>query len=186
VTATRHWFVREPLVLPVPLDLQLSKAAEYEFAGNWYLAAETYVALKDQGTASLSAIERGKVLARAASCFELARDSKVSARLYEEAAREIAALNSDPQLVAELSNRAALQFRDASEFLFAGSAWVRTAEEFMKIGATIINCTENFTPLPVSAFKSHLCGVCFEASYCGTNFSGAVMNWSRFSADTNR
>ena len=107
---------------------------------------------------------RGKVLARAASCFEIAHDSRISARFYEEAAQEVSSSSSNPQLAAELFNRAALQFRESSEFFFAGSAWVRAAEEFGKIQAGIINCGRNLVPLPISALKSHLCGNCFEAA----------------------
>jgi hypothetical protein len=107
---------------------------------------------------------KAQLRARAASCFELAHDSRVSARLYDDASREVAALAANPHLAAELSNRAALQFRDASEFFFAGSSWTRAAEEFGKIPTAVINCTENFEPFPMSSFKSHLRGVCFEAA----------------------
>jgi len=165
MSGSRHWFVLEPLSVPSPFDSLLSEAAHFELAGNFYLAGETYIALlNDPPNATLTPIEKAKLLARAASCFEVARDSKVSARFYEEAAREVASLNSNPQLGAELFNRSALQFREASEFFFAGSAWTRAAEEFGKIGAMVINCSENFTPLPMSSLKSHLCGVCFEAA----------------------
>jgi tetratricopeptide (TPR) repeat protein len=165
MSVTRHWFVQQPLSISPPSDALLSKAANFELAGNFYLAGEAYIALLNnlQGPA-VTRIEKAKLLARAASCFEVARDDKVSARFYEEAAREVASLNSNPQLAAELFNRAALQFREALEFFFAGSAWTGAAEEFGKIGAAVVNCTENFTPLPMSAFKSHLCGVCFEAA----------------------
>ena len=162
---SRHLFVLEPLVLPSPFDSLLSKAASFEVAGNWYLAGETYIALQNNlPNAALAPIKKAKLLARAASCFEVAQDSKISARYYEETAREVASLNSNPQLAAELFNRSALQFREALEFFFAGSAWTRAAEEFGKIAAKVIYCSENLTPLPLSSLKSHLCGVCFEAA----------------------
>ena len=164
MTGTRHWFVLEPLTLPRPLDTHLAEAANLERAGNWYLAGEAYAALKNVVNASAAPILKAKLLAKAAACFEIAGDSRISARFYEEAAQEIVALNLNAHLAAELYNRAALQFRESREFFFAGSAWTRAAEEFGKIEGDIINLSENLSPLPMSSLKSHLCGVCFEAA----------------------
>jgi Ion channel len=164
MTGSRHPFVLEPLALPPPLDALLAKAIDFEAAGNWYLAGETYVALQNMPNAVHTPITKAKLLARAASCFEITHDSRISARFYEEAAQEISSSGLNSQLTAELFNRAALQFRESSEFFFAGSAWVRTAEEFGKVQAGIIHCSENLVPLPISALKSHLCGSCFEAA----------------------
>jgi tetratricopeptide (TPR) repeat protein len=164
MSGSRHMFVLDSLALAPPLDELLAKAAGFEADGNWYLAGETYIALQQAQGAAHNPITKAKLLARAASCFEIARDNRTSARFYEEAAREVSSLNSHPQLAAELFNRAALQFRESAEFFFAGSAWVRAAEEFSKVQAQVINCSENLTPLPISALKSHLCGSCFEAA----------------------
>jgi Ion channel len=178
MTGSRHWFVLEPLVLPQPADALLAKATNFETTGNWYLAGETYIALLKLPNATPNPIIRAKLLARAASCFELAHDSRISARFYEEAAREVAFSNSNPHLAAELFNRAALQFRASLEFFFAGSAWVRAAEEFGKIQAAIINCSENLVPLPLSSLKSHLCGVCFEAAASAYAAAAGNEMWS--------
>jgi hypothetical protein len=107
---------------------------------------------------------KAKVLARAASCFELAQDSRTSARFYDRAAEEVASLGSNPQLSAELSNRSAIQFRASCEYFAAGVAWARAAEQFAKIQSDFVNCSENLVPLPGSCFKSQLCGLCMEAA----------------------
>jgi hypothetical protein len=84
VTGSRHWFVLEPLALPSPLDSRLAQATQLEHAGNWYLAGEVYLALKNDANEAATPIIKAKLLARAASCFEVAGDSRISARLYEE------------------------------------------------------------------------------------------------------
>jgi hypothetical protein len=164
---SRHWFVLEPMAPSPPFDGLFDRATAFEIAGNWYLAGETYSALRDGLDVSARPLQdpimKARVLARAASCFELAHDSRASARFYDQAAREVASLNSNPQLAAELSNRAALQFRESSEYFSAGTAWVRAGEEFGKIQTNVIFTSENRAPLPISSLKSHLCGTCFEA-----------------------
>lgn len=167
--ASRHWFVLDPLAFSQPFDSIFQKATDFENAGNWYLAGETYCVLREAldgvaGVEATSAIVKAKVVTRAASCFELAQDSRTSARFYERAAQEVAALCSNPHLAAELFNRAALQFRASSEYFSAGSAWIRAAEEFGNVQSKIITCSENLSPLPLSSTKPHLCGVCFEAA----------------------
>ncbi len=164
MTGSRHWFVLEPLEPSPPLDGRLAEAVSFEKSGNWYLAAERYTAIGSTLSEAAVPIIKAKLLARAASCFEVAGDSRNSARFYEEAARAIASSNLNAHLAAELYNRAALQFRGSLEFFFAGSAWALAAEEFAKIQAEIITCSENFSPLPMSSLKSHLCGACFEAA----------------------
>jgi hypothetical protein len=118
MTGSRHWFVLEPLTIPSPFDSLLEKATNFELVGNWYLAGETYIELQNLPNAAPTSVIKAKLLARAASCFELAHDSRISARFYDQAAQEVASSNSNPHLAAELFNRAALQYREASEFFF--------------------------------------------------------------------
>jgi hypothetical protein len=160
----RHWFVLRPLALPPAAHPMAAKASQLELAGNWHGAGEEYVNIRNGFELVLSAVENAKLSARAGSCFQIAGDTRISARHYEQAAQNIATSTKDPQLSAELFNRAAIQYGESSEFFFAGSAWVRAAEEFGKVSASVINCSENLSPLPNSAFKSHLCGSCFEAA----------------------
>ena len=69
---SRHWFVLDPMAFPPPFDGLFQKAIDFEVAGNWYLAGETYSALRN----ALDAVPgpfaapmiKAKVLARAASC----------------------------------------------------------------------------------------------------------------------
>jgi hypothetical protein len=68
MTGSRHYFVLEPLALPPPFDSLLAKAASFEHAGNWYLAGETYVTLRNIPNADVTPIITAKLLARAASC----------------------------------------------------------------------------------------------------------------------
>ncbi|PRC90754.1 potassium channel family protein [Solimicrobium silvestre] len=169
--SSRHWFVLEPLQVAHPIDAIYQKAAGFEIVGNWYLAGEAYIELHESlvGVSNKivdSILIESKILARAASCFELAQDSRTSARFYERAAQKIVSswLIPNPQLAAELYNRAALQYQASSEYFSAGATWNRAAEEFGNVKSNIITCTENRTPLPTSAFKSFLCGLCFEAA----------------------
>ncbi|MBV8061178.1 MAG: two pore domain potassium channel family protein [Alphaproteobacteria bacterium] len=181
--SSRHWFVTDSLDNSASFDAFFQKAIDFEIAGNWYLAGESYSTMFDsldrvaERTAE-SKITKAKVLTRAASCFELAQDSRTSARFYERAAQEVATSCSNPQLAAELFNRAALQFSTSSEYFFAGSAWVRAAEEFNNVQLDVINCSENLAPLPISSFKSHLCGLCLEAAAMAFENSPGNEMWS--------
>ena len=162
--ASRHWFVLEPLQIPAEFSSRFETAAGFEVAGNWYLAGEAYIALQSLSIPTLDPTIKAGLLARAASCFEISCNSRISARFYSEAAQEIASHCTKPQLAAELSNRAALQFQESSELFFAAAAWERAAEEFGKIPADVIVCSEGLTPLPMASTKSGLCGMCFEAA----------------------
>jgi hypothetical protein len=175
----RHWLALEPITLAPPFGDQLAKAMELEVAGNWCLAGETHGALhRSLHLQPIDLLTKAKIAARAGACFEVALSHSTSARFYDQAAHDAAALGVNPHLVAELSNRAALQYRSTSEHFSAGTAWVRAAEEFGKIPAAVINCTENVGALPIAAFRSHLCGVCFEAAAAAYEQASGNEMWS--------
>ena len=163
---SRHWFVRAPVKVAPALNSFLQRAVTFENSGNWFSAAEAYGLLRDVLDAAPTLrdpIMNARVSARAASCFEIAFHYKMAARHYDRAAKEVADARGDPLLSGELFNRAARQFDLGCETLAAGSTWVRAAEEFDKIPASIVDCTDDAPPLPTSAFKAHLCGICLEA-----------------------
>lgn len=177
--SNRHWFALEPVVLPLPWNKKLESAKELELRGNWSLAGETYGELySDIQAQPVDPVTKARVAARAGACFEIAQSHTTSARLYDLAAQAIAAVGSNPHLVAELSNRAAIQYRASSENFSAGTAWVRAAEQFCVIPATVINCTENVGALPIAALKSHLCGACFEAAAAAYEHASGNEMWS--------
>jgi hypothetical protein len=51
-----------------------------------------------------------------------------------------------------------------AEYFSAGVAWARAGEQFAKVPGNAITCRDTVPPLPLSALKSHLCGLCFEAA----------------------
>jgi hypothetical protein len=69
-----------------------------------------------------------------------------------------------PAVAAELFNRAAVAFSGVEEYFLAAINWRACASAHAKVPASIVNCSENWGPLPNSSFKSHLVGLCFEAS----------------------
>jgi hypothetical protein len=174
--ASRHAFALEAINLP--LNFSLSDALDYEQKGNWFLAGERYSSLEQACAASIDVENRARLLARAATCLEIASMPHSSARAYNDAGRLLAENNIRRQDTAELFNRAALQFREAKQFFFAGSAWRAAAGEFEKLGNVIINSKDNIGPMPLSAAGLTCAGICFSAA--GNIFELATENkmWS--------
>lgn len=87
--ATRHAITREPLSLPQAASGTTSRAEDVERSGNWYVAGEMYRAvLRDHSTA-IDAENRARLLARAATAFDIAGQTIAAARAYAEAAGEL-------------------------------------------------------------------------------------------------
>lgn len=177
----RHWFALEPVQVPPQFQNLLSAAARFEVAGNWALAGERYIELFDALESikpPVVLVARARVATRAGACLELAQAHSPSAAFYDRAANTLAGAGAEPFLAGELSNRAALQFRAASEYFSAGVAWARAGEQFAKVPGNAIICRDTVPPLPGSALKSHLCGLCFEAAAASYEKATGNEMWS--------
>jgi len=160
----RHWFSINPLTIPPNLFTYTQIAIQFEEIGNWHRAGETYLKIIRENDLILHHAEKSQLFARSGSCFQIAGEPHLSAQCYQEAAISVSEQNVNPQLSGELFNRASFQFRMSLDFFLAGVAAIRAAEEFDKISAHSITCSEITPPLPQAALKSHLCGLCFESA----------------------
>jgi hypothetical protein len=174
--ASRHRIALEAINLPPPHSL--SDSLEYEKKGNWFLAGECYSEL-EQASASLIDVEsRARLLARTATCLEIASVPHSSARAYNDAGRLLSQNKIRPQDAAELFNRAALQFRKAEQFFFAGSAWRSAAGEFEKLGNALIDSRDNISPMPMSAAALTCAGNFFHAAGAVFELADSNKMWS--------
>jgi hypothetical protein len=174
--ASRHPIALEAISLPP--NCTLSTPVEYEQRGNWFLAGEGFSLLEQICASSIDQENRARLLARAATCLEIASVPHSAARAYHDAGRLLSLSKSRPQDAAELFNRAALQFREAKQFFFAGSAWRSAAAEFEKLGNAVVSSSDNVGPMPMSAAGLTCAGICLESA--GDIFESAVGNemWS--------
>ena len=173
---SRHRIALETVTLPP--QYSLADTLEYEQSGNWFLAGESYSNLEQVCAEHVDVESRARLLARAASCLEIASVPHSSARAYNDAGRLLSQHQIRSQDAAELFNRAALQFRKAEQFFSAGSAWRSAAGEFAKLGNLLVNSRDNIGPMPMSAAGLTCAGICFNSA--GTTFELAVGNqmWS--------
>ena len=174
--ASRHPVAFEAVSLPP--HCSLSDALEYEQKGNWFLAGEAFSRLEQFCAPSIDAENRARLLVRAATCLEIASVPHSSARAYNDAGRPLSQNKIRPQDAAELCNRAALQFRQAKQFFFAGSAWRSAAAEFEKLENAIVNSTDNVGPMPMSAAGLTCAGICFESAGAIFEFAHGNEMWS--------
>jgi hypothetical protein len=174
--ASRHPIALEAMNLPP--QYSLSEPIEFEQKGNWFLAAEAYHRLEQMSAASIEVENRARLLSRMATCLEIASVPHSSARAYNDAGRLLSQHGIRSQDAAELFNRAALQFREAKQFFFAGSAWRSAAGEFQKLGNVVIHSSDNVGPMPMSAAGLTCAGIC--SSSAGAIFESADDNqmWS--------
>jgi hypothetical protein len=162
--ASRHPFAVEPIVISAPAASHIVTAGQLEQIGNWHLAGETYGKLA-QETAGITDTEtRAKVLARAATCFELAGQAQPAALAYSDAARLLSQKHLRPQTAAELFNRAAILYRSNGVYHFAGFYWLDAAREFDKVSSAIINSPDGLPPVPMAGFKWAVVGACYNAA----------------------
>ncbi len=160
--ASRHPIALEAISLPP--NYTLSDALEHEQNGNWFLAGETFNRLEQICAPLIDAENRARLQVRAATCLEIASVPHSSARVYNDAGRLLSQNKIRPQDAAELFNRAALQFREAKQPFFAGSAWRSAAAEFEKLKNAIVDSTDNVGPMPISAAGLTCAGICFESA----------------------
>jgi tetratricopeptide (TPR) repeat protein len=161
---SRHKFACEAISLPALLATKLCAAISLEQSGSWFLAGEAYDVVRRaiEGAEHIEA--QAQLAARSATCYEVCGQTRPSARAYESAANLLAHNKLRPEIAAELYNRAALQFSAAGEFFFAGSCWSASAGQFASVNKDIVDCSENYQPLPMASLKSFLCGNCHEAA----------------------
>lgn len=173
--ASRHRLAFEGISFPTCISV--SEAFAYEESGNWFLAAEAFSRV-EQNNALISVEDRARILVRIATCMEVASIPHSAARAYNDAARLLSDNQVRVQDAGELFNRAALQFREAKQFFFAGSAWRSAAAEFAKLGNKVISSIDNIGPMPMSAAGMTCAGIFSESA--GTVFELATGNemWS--------
>ncbi len=159
-----HYFALERLQASGSLAAILADALRNEQSGNWYGAGDKYLqlfsALEGQG----DTLTLARVMSRAACSFETIGQQRPAAAAFSEAARMLEREKNMPALTAELWNRAAVAYSSVEANFAAAMCWRSCALFFNKVESTVITCSENWGPLPTSALKSHLVGICFEAS----------------------
>lgn len=161
---TWHHFALQPIHITGSPAAFLDDALGYEKMGNWYGAGERYLQLSSALGEEIDAVTRARVMARAACAFETSGQLRPAAAAYADSARTLDQTQSMPAAAAELFNRAAVAYSSAEEYFLAAMNWRACASTFAKVEANVINCSENWGPLPTSSFKSHLVGLCFEVS----------------------
>jgi hypothetical protein len=162
MNATRHNLTKEMLNLPAPIQAVVGAAESLEKTGNWYLAGETYRQAAGHADA-LSPEIRAKLLARAAGCFDVARQDRAAARAYFDAASQLHNNNVRFQVAGELFNRAALLFRSIGEYFNAGDSWRRAGSAFTQVPDDVISTSDNIPPVPLAAGRFTVAANCYTA-----------------------
>jgi hypothetical protein len=156
----------------------MAHALSYQESGNWYAAGEKYLelfaALGEEG----DILTRAKVMAKAASSFETSGQLRPAAAAFGSAARILDQTQALPEVSAELFNRAAVAYSTVEEYFVASTNWRACATAFDRIKAAVINCSENWGPLPDSALKSHIVGLCYEAAANAAKKALGEEKWS--------
>ena len=107
----------------------LVKVEKIEARGQWFTAGEAYFALaKTLSSNQSTQAEAAKAFVRSATCFELAIQNRDAAHAYFEGASILYSKKISFQYAGELFNRAALNFKSASEFFRAGDASFRIGD----------------------------------------------------------
>lgn len=161
--ALRHYFAQQAIDGP-EASLKIVRAAEQLERTNWYLAGERYREAERLIHDKNDIKSRARILARAASCFELARQARTAARAYFDAASLLANHQTDYQVAGELFNRAALSFHSIHEYFNAGDSWRRAGEAFSKVSTSLIDTTDNIPPVPAAAGRFTVAGNCYTAA----------------------
>lgn len=175
--ATRHPFTKELISIPAPADESLRSAEALEKSGNWYMAGEEYRHAAELGGGT-GAGNQARMLARAATCFEIAAQSRGAARAYFEAGSVLRNNGMQLQVAGELFNRAALHFRNVGEYFNAGDSWRRAGEAFSQAPNAMISTSDNIPPVPGSAGKFTIAGYCYTAGGDSFLLAGDNAMWS--------
>ena len=167
---TRHPICREQIPLNDEAAAMLDKAEQLESVGNWYLAGEMYRAL-GRAFGSVQGPENGcRVLARAATCFEVAGQHRPAARAYFDAASVLDTAQIQGQIAGELYNRAAHHFGAIGEYFNAGDSWRRAGKAFTEVREGVV-APDPVAPL-ATANNFTLAGLCYMAA--GDAFASAT------------
>jgi hypothetical protein len=156
----------------------IARALSYQENGNWYAAGEKYLELFVALGEQENGLTRARVMAKAASSFETTSQLRPAGAAYASAARILDQHKILPEISAELFNRAAVAYSAVEEHFIAATNWRACATAFGRVNSTIINCSENWGPLPNSAFKSHLVGLCYEAAANAAKNARGEEKWS--------
>jgi len=156
----RHRICNEKIGLSHSRFPALRDAEILEAEAKWFPAGETFLAaaneVKGKPRVFLDAV---KLFAKAAACFELAGQSRDAARSYQEAAGILYRQNTEFQMMGELYNRAAYNFKVAEEYFSAGSCYRNAADSFAKAPTPQINTEDNIPPVPWAAGKFTVAGI---------------------------
>lgn len=175
---TWHCFALQAIHITGDSATFLYDAVRYEEKGNWYGAGERYLRLFSTLDGDIDVVTRASVMARAACAFETSGQLRPAAAAYADSARILDQAQKMPAIAAELFNRAAVAYSSVEEYFVAAMSWRACASAFAKVEANIINCSENWGPLPNSSLKSHLVGLCFEASANAAEKARGNEKWS--------
>jgi hypothetical protein len=178
MTRTWHRFALEPVAVSGSSTALLVDALRYEEGGNWYGAGESYLRLFTALGLQEDPLNRARVMARAACSFETSGQLRPAAAAFADAARVLDQNQMMPEVTAELFNRAAVAYYSVEQYLVAAMNWRACASAFDKVESAIVTCSEDWGPLPTSAFKWHLVGICFEASANAAEKSRGEEVWS--------
>jgi hypothetical protein len=156
----------------------MAHALSYQESGNWYAAGEKYLELFTALGEEENSLTRARVMAKAASSFETIGQLRPAGAAYASAARILDQYQTLPEISAELFNRAAVAYSTVEEHFIAAMNWRACATAFGRVESSVVNCSENWGPLPISAFKSHLVGLCYEAAANAAKNARGEEKWS--------
>jgi tetratricopeptide (TPR) repeat protein len=176
--ATRHRVVHEAISVTPAHAPALTSAEHLEQQGTWYLAGEAYRNLATILAGAVAVEDRARVLARAASCFDISGQSRPAARAYFDAASLLHNSKTRIQTAGELFNRAALLFRSLGEFFNAGDSWRRAGLAFSELPLGTVTSQDNLQPVPAAAGNFTISGNCYVAGGDAFSLAGDNAKWA--------
>lgn len=175
--ATCHPLAKEPISVPAPADEAVRSAESLERAGNWYMSGEIYRNTAKQVNAS--DVECcARLLARAATYFDVASQHRAAARAYFDAASVLHNNGVRVQVAGELFNRAALHFHRIGEYFNAGDSWRRAGKAFSDVPDATVSTSDNIPPVPGNARRFTVAGNCYTAGGDSFLLAGDDAAWA--------
>jgi hypothetical protein len=159
-----HQFSLDSVTVSGKPALMIAEALAYQENGNWYSAGEKYLELFTALGEQEYFLTRARVMTKAACSFETSGQLRPAGAAFATAAQILDQNKALPAVAAELFNRSAVAYSGVKEHFTAVVHWRACAAAFAKVEINIITCSESWGPLPMSAFRFHLVGVCYEAA----------------------
>lgn len=173
----RHPLAREPLGSAVTEYPAIGSAQLSESSGKWYLAGEQYSYAAEQ-VRDAETETRAKLLARAATCFEIAGQARGAARAFSAAASELDRNRIHLRTAGELYSRAALQFRNLGEHFNAGICWRSAGSAFAQSPELNMSGLDGIPPIPSAAGKFTVAARWYTAAGDAFLLAGDEAMWS--------